>query len=103
MIGVIININIVFFKDVIIVQLTASVLLQFPTCLYYVIMYAKHRIGTVCRRTGGCVFWYGQDCPYFSLSHFTNVLDPHVRAVFNLPPQPPWPAALAEGLPPPPR
>jgi hypothetical protein len=42
--------------------------------------------------------------PLAFLSHFTDVWDPHVRVVFNPPPQqPPWPAVLAEGLSPPPR
>jgi hypothetical protein len=49
-------------------------------------MYAKRRISPTCRRAGGSVFSYGQDCPLLSsLSRSTYVWDPHVGVVFNLP------------------
>jgi hypothetical protein len=36
--------------------------------------------------------------PYFPLSHFTDVWDPHVRVVFNLPPQHPLSVAVLPRL-----
>jgi hypothetical protein len=48
------------------------------------------------------VYSYGQDYPRsdfsLSLSHFTDVWDPHVRVVFNLPPQHPLSVAVLPRL-----
>jgi hypothetical protein len=46
--------------------LTMSVTLQFCCCVTYAIMYAWRHMRPTCRRSGGCVFWYGQDSSLLS-------------------------------------
>jgi hypothetical protein len=63
-------INIVFLKNAITIQVTASVPLQFRSCLKDAIMYAKQRIGPTCKHTGDSVFSYGQDYALLSSLSF---------------------------------
>jgi hypothetical protein len=40
--------------------------LQFCNCLNHAILYAQSRMRPTCKRSGGCVFSYRQDCPLLS-------------------------------------
>jgi hypothetical protein len=76
-----------FLKNVITIRLTMRVPLQFRTCLKNAIMYAWQRPWPTCRRIGGVVYSYGQNCPCsFHLSRFTDMQGPYVRSFFNLSP-----------------
>jgi hypothetical protein len=87
--------NITFSKNAITIQLTASVPLQFSTCLKNTIMYAKYRIGPTCRCIGlkkerEMSFWPSSSISVFLLP--LNRLNTCRRS-----PQPPVAAQTARG------
>jgi hypothetical protein len=77
-----------FLKNVITIQLTMIVPLQFCACLKNAIMYARSRRWPNCRRIRGGVYSYRQDCPSHSISLTSLTCETHTSVFFNLPPLP---------------